>query len=189
MTVHTENCEDIALCSLAPALCGLSQRRMIERSESLTLRDPRQICTYYLASPRTMPRRPRPASRRPPARAVQHPKLVKHTTKSQLGRQARQTDEDSEASASVSGAEDLLESEGDEGSSSLGDSLENDESSAAEAEIPDADGARVVQWVDDEEVEEGSEAESESESGASEEESPHTVREQCREILCIVFTV
>lgn len=132
--------------------------------------------------PRTMPRRPRPASRRPPARAAPHPQPVERAAKSQ---RARETEEDSTSSAS--GSEDLFESEGDEGSSSLGDSSDSEESIAAEAEVPDVDGARVVQWVDDEEVEEVSEAESESESGASEEEPQHTVREQCRILPFNIF--
>lgn len=96
-------------------------------------------------------------------------------------RQVRQTDEDSEASASASGSEDFFESEGDEESVPPGDISQGDADSASEA-VPDVDSARVAQWVDDEELED-SEAETESESSVCEEEPQHVVREEWQSIF------
>ena len=112
-----------------------------------------------------MPRRPRPASRRPPAHVAQQSNVAKlsHTVP-----QVKQVDE-----ASTSN-EDFFEFEGDDGSISPGDGSE-DEDDASETEIPDVDDARVAQWVDDEELEDG-ETESESGSSASEGEPQRDVR-------------
>lgn len=103
-----------------------------------------------------MPRRPRPATRRPPQHATATapvkgkvaPPLPAVKTASRLKRKAQVQDDDSEAEGSSThlDSEDLLEERSDSGASG---SEEEEENSYADAE-PDV--ARAAQWVDEEEL-------------------------------------
>ncbi|KAI0801191.1 hypothetical protein C8Q74DRAFT_1240714 [Fomes fomentarius] len=120
-----------------------------------------------------MPRRPRPATRRPPQHATATapykgkvaPPLPAVKTASRSSRKAQVQDDDSEAegSSSHSDSEELSEEQSDSGASGTEDEEENP---YADAE-PDA--ARAAQWVDEEELDEMSE---ESE-GEEDEEDNH----------------
>ena len=165
--------------STVPALRGTSQ---CDRALALPsyARFKSDLYILPVAVTFTMPRRPRPASRRPPAPTAQQASAAKRSLQLQPARKARQPSEELEdpAFASASGSEDFFE-DGDKGSVLLGNVPEGDEDSASEDEVLDVDGARVAQWVDDDELDQASEVESEAKSDASEEEPRHTVREDC----------
>jgi len=92
-------------------------------------------------------------------------------------RQAQQIDEDSEseASTSASGSEGFHEQDEDEDDTSSEDGSDN-EAVDEEPEEIDLDGARVAQWVDDEELEDANEADSDPESSVSEEEAEESTQ-------------
>ncbi|KZT72842.1 DUF947-domain-containing protein [Daedalea quercina L-15889] len=113
-----------------------------------------------------MPRRPRPAFRRPPANSGRQGFDKRHAAGNAKSRGApivQQYNEQSGTSSSASGSE-------EEDSTSVEYGSQN-EMSREEADELDLDRGRVAQWVDDEELEDAPGAESDPESGASEEEA------------------
>ncbi|KAI0361536.1 DUF947-domain-containing protein [Trametes cingulata] len=119
-----------------------------------------------------MPRRSRPASRKPP----QHPmsilpqeKSVRVATNARPGSSRKRADQedlsDSETSGSHSGTEDYS-GEASEDSGSGSDSEQGDFEADAEPDAP-----RVAQWMDEEDLDEASNGDSESESSEDEEEA------------------
>ncbi|KAF9822135.1 hypothetical protein IEO21_00129 [Rhodonia placenta] len=126
-----------------------------------------------------MPRRPRPATRRPPPQAVlaapAAPALTSPTAARQKQSQHEQPRDPAASDPEIESENDALESDEEEKAAS-GSSSSNSSHGSDEIEDVDVDAPRVAQYVDEEDLD-GLDTESEPELSSEEEEPLHLVRE------------